>query len=411
MKYLSTENIDLAMDGFLRTDMQGRILEANEAYCQMSGYSKQELLYMSLFDLAAETTPQEIGKRLQLIVKQGADRFEARQYRKQGEIFPLEINARYTSADGGGFIYFLRDSSKSLQITAINRSLLHLAQFSLEHPLDELLEETLNEAETLTGSRIGFYHFVDDDQQSLTLQNWSRRTKEFFCTAEGTGKHYPIAEAGVWVDCVHQRKPVIHNDYASLEHRKGLPDGHAVVIRELVVPVMRDGKIAAILGVGNKGRDYTEQDIEAVQLLANLAWEIALRALATEELQRNKERLDFLLSSSPAVIYACRPAGDYGTTFISDNLRELFGYEPKDFIENSDFWQRNIHPDDAPDVLAARPRLLEQNALRLEYRFRFKDGGYRWVKDKSRLVRDRQGAPAEVIGYWVDISDQKTDIP
>jgi len=46
--------------------------------------------------------------------------------------------------------------------------------------------------------------------------------------------------------------PVIHNDYAALGHRKGMPEGHALVERELVVPIMREDKIVAILGVGNK---------------------------------------------------------------------------------------------------------------------------------------------------------------
>jgi len=41
---------------------------------------------------------------------------------------------------------------------------------------------------------------------------------------------------------------VIHNDYASLPHRKGMPEGHAVLVRELVVPIMRGDRFVAILG-------------------------------------------------------------------------------------------------------------------------------------------------------------------
>ena len=58
-----------------------------------------------------------------------------------------------------------------------------------------------------------------------------------------------ITKAGVWVDCIHEKKPVVHNDYQALPNRKGLPAGHAPVIRELVVPVVRGEKIVAILGV------------------------------------------------------------------------------------------------------------------------------------------------------------------
>jgi DNA-binding response OmpR family regulator len=174
----------------------------------------------------------------------------------------------------------------------INAARIHLMQFAATHCLDELIEETINQAENLTESLIGFYHFVDDDQQALTLQNWSTRTKAQFCKAQGKGLHYPIAEAGVWVDCVRERKPVVHNDYITLPHRKGLPEGHAKVVRELVVPVMRGEKIKAILGVGNKPADYSQKDVEAMSLLADLVWEITERKQAEEDLYRLNQELE-----------------------------------------------------------------------------------------------------------------------
>jgi len=171
---------------------------------------------------------------------------------------------------------------------------LRLLQFAGTHSLDELLQATLDEAEALTGSLIGFYHFLEADQETLSLQNWSTRTKAEFCKAEGKGSHYDLAAAGVWVDCIHQRQPVIHNDYASLSHRKGMPPGHAQVVRELVVPVFRGDKIVSILGVGNKTLDYTTEDVETISLLADLAWEITELKLAEEDLKRQKQLLQEL---------------------------------------------------------------------------------------------------------------------
>ena len=193
----------------------------------------------------------------------------------------------------------LRDITENKRNKGINAARLHLLQFAGTHSLNELLEKTLNETEKLTDSLIGFYHFVEDDQRSLTLQNWSTRTKAQFCKAEGKGLHYSIAQAGVWVDCVYQGKPIIHNDYTSLAHRRGMPEGHAEVIRELVVPVFRGKKIKAILGVGNKSADYTEKDVEATALLADLAWEIAERKRAEEKIIRSDQRLRLHSEQSP----------------------------------------------------------------------------------------------------------------
>jgi len=83
---------------------------------------------------------------------------------------------------------------------------------------------------------------------------------------------------------------VIHNDYLSLPHRKGLPEGHAAVIRELVVPIIREDNIVAILGIGNKPTDYTGKEVELVSFIADVAWEITKRKRAEEALRRNEKQ-------------------------------------------------------------------------------------------------------------------------
>jgi len=184
-----------------------------------------------------------------------------------------------------------RDITRRKLHYSINVSRLNLVQYAQTHTLDELLEETLNEAEKLTGSQIGFFHFVDINQEDLKLENWSTKTKAIFCKAEEIDTHYPISKAGVWVDCLKERKPVIHNDYASLAHRKGMPEGHAEVIRELVVPIFRGDKIKGIIGVGNKATNYIQQDIDAISTLADQAWEITELKKAEGELIESEAQL------------------------------------------------------------------------------------------------------------------------
>jgi len=101
---------------------------------------------------------------------------------------------------------------------------------------------------------------------------------------------YTVVQAGAWADCVRLRQPVIHNDYASLLHHKGMPEGHAHVIREMAVPIMRDEKIVAILGIGNKPRNFTTSDVELVSTLADFAWDIVKQKQADKEIKERDQK-------------------------------------------------------------------------------------------------------------------------
>lgn len=204
---------------------------------------------------------------------------------------------------GGLLLLHRRQAAAELaaqRVEALVKLRYQLLDYATMHTVDELLQFALDEVCRVSGSPVGFYHFVDPDQQALTLQAWSTRTLQEYCKAEGHGMHYDIKQAGVWAECVHARAPVIHNDYAALPNKKGLPAGHAPVIRELVVPVIRDERIVAILGVGNKPDNYISKDADEVSYLADVTWEIIDGRRAHEELKKANEllaaeaRIDFL---------------------------------------------------------------------------------------------------------------------
>ncbi|MBF0528708.1 MAG: PAS domain S-box protein [Deltaproteobacteria bacterium] len=98
-----------AKDGFWMIDMIGRLMEVNEAYCLMSGYSEQELLAISLADLEVIESPADMAAHFQKIRAFGTDRFESRHRRKDGIIIDVEISVQYRSWKGGRFVAFLRD--------------------------------------------------------------------------------------------------------------------------------------------------------------------------------------------------------------------------------------------------------------------------------------------------------------
>ena len=104
--------LQTAMDGFWLTDAQGRLLEVNEAYCGMSGYSAQELLAMHISDLEAVETPDETAARIRALRARGEERFESRHRRKDGSTFDVEVSVKVWPSREGRFIVFLRDVSQ-----------------------------------------------------------------------------------------------------------------------------------------------------------------------------------------------------------------------------------------------------------------------------------------------------------
>jgi PAS domain S-box-containing protein len=143
---------------------------------------------------------------------------------------------------------------------------------------------------------------------------------------------------------------------------------------------------------------------------ANLAliMDITEQKLAQEKLKESEERLKFLVTNNPAIIYTSKVAGDYGATFISDNVQKEWGYSSEDIVSNSEFWLNHIHPDDKEHALSAVSDIIEKGRIVVyDYRFKLKDGSYRWMRDEAKLVKDEQGNPIETVGSVIDINERK----
>ena len=153
----------------------------------------------------------------------------------------------------------------------------------------DFLSQGLEMAEALTHSQIGFLHFVNDDQETLELITWTSGALKG-CTA-GYDAHYPISQAGIWVDCLREFKPMVFNDYGAYPAKRGLPDGHTKLLRLISVPVIENGKVRMMLGVGNKVTDYDSNDTETVQLIGNDLWRIVRRLRVEVSLKQRVEEL------------------------------------------------------------------------------------------------------------------------
>jgi len=328
--------LDMFPQAITLVDGQGRILQANAEAMHLLGLVAPGAEPPSLEDphwklIRADGSPVPAGDLPgPRALREGRriDETELGVLRPDGEVAWLRMTAVPLGPDLALLTH--GDVSSFRRSRDIQAAASRLAEQAPGLSLELLLRATLDEAELLTGSCIGFYHFVKEDQETLQLQAWSTRTEATYCRAEGKGLHYPVSQAGVWADCLRTGQPLIHNDYASLPNRRGLPEGHAALVRELTVPVHRAGRVVALLGVGNKATNYHESDVDTVHRLADLAWHLAESKRVTLALEASLATNQALIQAIPDLIFMNRQDGE--CLAVHGPVQGLLGLPPETFL-------------------------------------------------------------------------------
>ncbi len=101
--------LQTALDGFWVVDQQQRFVDVNEAYCAMSGYSRDEILSLLISDIDAVEQPEETAARIGHIIATGSAQFETRHRRKDGSLFDVEVSVHFVASGGGQMVCFCRD--------------------------------------------------------------------------------------------------------------------------------------------------------------------------------------------------------------------------------------------------------------------------------------------------------------
>jgi len=114
-----------------------------------------------------------------------------------------------------------------------------------------------------------------------------------------------------------------------------------------------------------------------------------------------------ILNSIPTVIYVLAiTAKGFRSQWVSDSVKRILGYEFEEALA-PDWWIDRLHPDDKEAAVEKTSILMTQGRLVQEYRFRSKDGHYLWMQDEASLLREADGRPKEIVGFWTNITERK----
>jgi len=166
-----------AMDGFWLVDKQGRFLDVNDAYCRLIGYSRDELLKMSIKDVEAAEKPEEIAQHIRRVMEIGWDRFETRHRCKDGRIVDIEVSVNYTDDKGGRFFVFLRDITERKRADGAMRKKTQelLALYTVAKTvsqsldMDEMLRGTLETVLQIMGADGGGIYLIEEENLHLKV--------------------------------------------------------------------------------------------------------------------------------------------------------------------------------------------------------------------------------------------------
>ena len=291
---------ETAEDGILILDADTEeVMDVNPFLIKMLGYSYAEFVGKKLWEIGPFKDREESKAAFQELQRKRYVRYED---------LPLETSdGQLIEVEFVSNVYAV-NHSKVIQCNIRNITKRKRAEKRLNHEAEwknlllrlyekapqltdkELYEYVIEQTVRLSASTIGFFHLVAEDQKTVTLTTWNGEALKN-CTASYE-THYPIEQAGNWVDCFRLKRPVIYNDFPNSPNQKGLPERHTPVRRFMSIPVVEEDKVRIIFGVGNKTEEYDEHDVVQIQLVANELQRIIKQRRSEEAVKEAKNKLE-----------------------------------------------------------------------------------------------------------------------
>ena len=340
--------MDISRDSIAIIDQEHRIIEANQRFAEMLGYSMPELLKLHTWDWEANLSEADIRKQFADLKNINAT-FETMHRRKDSSCYEAEVSATGTNFDGTGVVITVsRDISK---------------RKADERALRES-EAALSQAQQV--ARIGSWR-LDIERERLS---WSDETYRIFGIPIGV----PIA-LETFVDCIHpdDRTDVLSawnaaltGDPYDIEHRI-LVNREVQWVRERAQVSFAEGR--PLYAVGTV-QHITEQKQAQIRLA------------------RSEERYRILADYSTDWQYWLGPEGRY--LYVSPGCESITGYPPQAFIEDPELMGSIMHPDDRQiwekHWVAISVGQHKNPHANLEFRIRTRQGGTRWIEHQCQPV-------------------------
>lgn len=382
--------IAAAMDGFWITDVEGRFLDVNDAYCKLVGYTRNELLAMSVGDVEASEAPEDIRRHIALVVDRGHDRFETRHRAKDGTLVDLDVSAQYTPRDGGRFVVFLRDITERHNFERRLRETDERFRAFFEHaPVGKCMTAPDGRLEQVNPALCRLLGYDADHLTSLSFVEITH--PEDVATSQECVRSLLAGE----------------RDTCAMEKRYRTKAGK-YVWTSVTTRLLRDehGKplhfLTHILDIDDKKRAEAEL-ARHHQQLERLVEE------RTRSLRDSEQRYRYLTELTTDYVFqlSAHPDGAMALEWVVGSFESLTGYDWRS-IRTPDRWSAVVHPDDLITLGTFFAAALTGTESACEVRIRGKGDEWLWFALQGRPWRDEESsAIVGVLGAGTNVTGKK----
>jgi len=346
------------------TKEDANFYDVNDHAYQALGYSKEELMGMSIHELdpnySAEIWPSH-WKELQA---NGTSYFETQHKRKDGSLIDVEINIRMIKYNN-----FELTCAFVTDITEKKKSQINL----------KLSEFTINNATW------GIAYFKEDG--SCINPNLAfAKLYAFTSLDELAGKKVFDFGNGYtperWKQYWDEMKEVKNRRYIAKRTRE---DGTDVDLE--INPVFID--------------------FDNVELICAFVYDVSEKVKADKELKLSIERYEYASLATADVIWEWNIVED--CNYFSKNYTKIFGHKVNEVeYGNDNIWRRTVHPDDLDKVLEKEKQAINKEFEKWEhtYRIRKTNGEYSTVTDRGFAIQDESGTVVRLVGAIQDITEK-----
>jgi PAS domain S-box-containing protein len=356
-----------SMDGFWIMDIKGRFLDVNDTYCQLIGYTRDELLKMKISDIEAKGVSVETKQHINQVIEKGHDRFETKHQCKDGRIIDVEVSVTHSGGRDRRLVVFARDITERKQ---------------MEEELRES-ENRMNKSQEI--AHLGSWE-LDLMNNRLTWSDevyriFGLQPQEFGATYEAFLRAvHPDDRAAV--DAAYSGSLREGRDTYEIEHRIVRKDGEVRIVREKCEHI----------------RDESGQIIRSI----GMVHDITERKRTEEILHESEEKYRTIVENTTNVIMVTQPDGII--SYLSPSCIDVLGYLPEDLVGTNPVI---FHPDGAEKVQQALTRAMKgKKGSGFEYRILTKQGEIKWISHSwsSIFIHNTLQSVVSVIS---DITERK----